>query len=95
MSTIPMTDRQREEQKIMRILNRLIASGQPFTVDQIWDRATGLSPARHRGWLGRQIQILAGKNRIETVDWRLTGRSSPHSRPARVWQSVTADQAAA
>jgi ribosomal protein L31 len=86
--------RTEDEKRIMRTLNGFIGSGRRFTVDEIWDRVD-ISPAPHKSWLGRQIQLLADAGRIETVDWRFTSRSLPHSRPARVWQGIARARRAA
>ena len=88
----PTTDKARQEVQIMRALNRRIRSGKPFTVDSMWDRLPDISPADHKAWLGRQIQLLAEAGRIREADvaWKMTNRSAPHSRPARVWQGVKA-----
>lgn len=73
--------------EVLRRINKLIQSGRPFTVDQIWRDDDDFRPAEHRNWIGRHIQELASADTIEWVEWKMTDRSSPHSRPTRVWQA--------
>lgn len=92
MPTMPSTDRARQERRIAEAINRRIRSGKPFTTDSIWGRLDDIDPILHRNWLGQLIQKASQTGRIEFVEWRLTARSTPHSRPAKVWRGVSADE---
>lgn len=79
-----------EEAVIARRLNRLIRSGEPFTVDQVWRDSDEFRPGDHRNWLGVHVRRLADADAIVPVGWRETSRSTPHSRPARLWRGKVA-----
>lgn len=74
---------------IMRRLNRLVRSGRPFTVDQIWRDSDDFKPGDHKNWLGVQVKRLSLAGRIVVVGHRVTDRSRPYSRAVPIWRGLS------
>lgn len=83
------TPRTSPEQVITRRLNRLINTGLPFTVDEVWRDSDGFAKGDHRNWLGRHVQALAGSLTIVCVGHKVTAASRPYSRAVPVWRGTT------
>lgn len=77
-----------QELVITNRVNKLIRSGKPFTVDQIWRHADDFKPGDHRNWLGRWVKELSDTGAIRHIGWQVTERSGPHARPASLWQGT-------
>lgn len=84
-----MGDPAAEHRKIiMRRLNRLVRSGRPFTVDQIWRSADQFTPGDHKTWLGVEVRALSAAGRIVVTEHRVTEHSRRYSRAVPVWMGV-------
>lgn len=65
-------------------LDALIREGEPFTSDDVADRA-GDPPESHRNAMGGLFSAASKQNRIEAAGYTQATRPSAHARVIRVW----------
>ena len=72
-------------------LARFIATGRPFTTDELWAELDDLDAETHEPRaLGAIIRRASRDGLITAVGYQPSTRSECHGRPIRVWRSTVA-----